>query len=93
MGASYVRDEPLPESVEVLQSQSMTIDVPFIYDEHTLGKVPLKLNLRQTASSSTLSFVTFTETANLSVINIDTTGVAPGDYELKFESYDSESTI
>ena len=74
------------------QSQTTTVDVPYIYDEHTFGKVPLKINLRQ-SSSSTFSFVTITEAEDRSVIHIDTVGVQPGDYELKLESYDSEGRI
>ena len=70
----------------------MSIDVPYIYDEHTFGKVPLKINLRQ-ASTSALSFVTISEADDRSVIHFDAVEVAPGDYMLFIESFDSDSSI
>ena len=92
MGASYVRDEPLPALVEVIQGTTRSLEVAQIYDEYTFGKVPLLTNLRQ-ASSSALSFVIFSEEDHLSTIHIDATNVKPGDYDLQFESFDSASPI
>ena len=37
--------------------------------------------------------MTISEAEDRSVIHIDAVGVQPGDYELKLESYDSESSV
>lgn len=61
IGASYVRDEPLPEIIEVTSGQQTTLSVPYIYDEYTAGEIPLAVNLRQATNSELLSFVSFSE--------------------------------
>ena len=92
MGASYIRDEPLPTAIELyLGSLPYIINVPYIYDEYTAGEIPLNINLRQ--SSGPLNFVTLSEDYDKSVIEIDSLGVTPGDYELQIESFDSESIL
>lgn len=94
MGASYVRDASLPETIEVHQGETVTIDVPYVYDEFAPGREPLKINLRQSRSSSQLRFVSFQETSEqVTKVLIDSRGVPAGDYELRFESIDSESSI
>ena len=35
MGASYTRDESLPEVIEIYQGASMSLTIPHIYDEYT----------------------------------------------------------
>ena len=62
MGASYVRDEPLDNKIEVLQGDSTTYPVPHIYDEFTNIKEPINLRLaagsRLLAAGSGSNFVT-----------------------------------
>ena len=91
MGASYVRDEPLPEVIEVFHGQHTSITVPHIFDELSNGRVPLIAHLRQ-ASPSLLAFVSFTEDQNASVVHIDASGASLGDHELVIESFDSRSS-
>lgn len=94
MGASYVRDEPLTEVIEVTQGQQVSFSVAHIYDEHTNGEVPLAVNLRQAAGAAdTLSFVSLVESESASVVAIDASSTPVGNYTLRLESFDSLSPI
>ena len=58
MGASYTRDEALPDALEITQGDTLTLPVPHIYNEFTAATLS-QVNLRQPSSNS-LSFVTIT---------------------------------
>ena len=60
MGTSYVRDESLPEKIELTHGDTMIIDVPHIYGEYTIG-TEHSINLRQSSSSPELDFIEITE--------------------------------
>ena len=90
MGASLVRDEPLPTSIEIFQGQSMSVGVPHFFDEFT-GIQEYTINLRQVTSSE-LAFVTISEEDGQSIVHIDPEGIPFGDYELKLESFDALSS-
>ena len=51
MGASYTRDEPLPDSLEIAQGDTLTLTVPHIFNEFTAATLS-QVNLRQGASNS-----------------------------------------
>ena len=86
MGASYARDEPLPESLELAQGDTLTLTVPHVFNEFTAATLS-QVKLRQ-ATLNSLSFVTITEETDQSVVSIDSEGVSLGSYDLYLESYD-----
>ena len=90
-GTSYIRDEPLPDTLELVRGQSMTLRVLHIYSEYDIGTTH-EINLRQPASSP-LSFVMLTEQASQTAVKINSEGLALGDYLLYLESFDTLSTI
>ena len=68
----------------------MSVGVPHIFDEFT-GIQEYTINLRQ-ATSAELAFVSISEEDGQSIVHIDSEGIPLGDYELKLESYDAESS-
>lgn len=94
MGASIVRDEPVPEAVRLTLGEKMDIAVPHLYDEFT-PSLAQNTNLRLAGDASKFSFVTLVEDqeSGKSIIRIDTQGVEVGEYDIVFESFDSESIV
>ena len=89
MGASYIRDESLPEALQLVQGETQTLSIPHIFDEFTTVTLD-SINLRQ-SSASALPFITIFEESSQSMVRIDCTGVAVGDYDLHLESFDALS--
>ena len=46
MGASYIRDLPLPEVIEVYQGANMRAMIPHVYDEFTGASFDYQFSLR-----------------------------------------------
>ena len=89
-GTRYIRDDPLPASIELAKGTTQTLTVPHIYSQYTIGTT-LAINLRQ--GSETLSFVSFEEQNSETIVTIDATGVEEGDaYDLTLESFNTLST-
>ena len=59
MGTSYIRDEPLPEKLVIVQGETKLLDVPHIFSEYPIGTTH-RINLRQQTSLE-LPFVTISE--------------------------------
>lgn len=92
MGASYVRSEPLPEQVELMQDEILTVGVPYIYNEFT-PEIKFNVATRQASTAALLEFVTIgVDAQGSAVIEINAQGVAAGSYSLHIESYDSDSS-
>ena len=68
----------------------MRVGVPHIFDEFT-GIQEYTINLRQVTSSE-LAFVSITEEDGQSIVHINSEGIPLGEYELRLESYDAESS-
>ena len=59
MGTQYVRDEPLPETLEIASEGLTTLTIPNIYSSMPIGN-QLNINMRQ-ASGVELSFISLIE--------------------------------
>ena len=86
MGTQYVRDQTLPETIELLTDDLTSFTIINIYSAIPIGN-QLNINLRQSLDNE-LSFVTFTELYSSTIIDIDATDIQPGDYSLILESFD-----
>ena len=87
MGAEYVRDQILPDIVDVVGDEDITIDN--IYAAQTIGNT-LDIHLRQKTGFQ-LPWVTFTQ-SNPTTMHIKPVEVQLGDYEVILESFDSNGS-
>ena len=51
MGTSYIRDVSLPDRLVLSQGENLTLEVPHIYGEYTIG-TEQSINLRQSTSKA-----------------------------------------
>ena len=86
VGTAYIRDEPLPETIEIISGNSITLIVPHVYPMDTIGNV-LDIDFRLSVDSEFTS-VLLTNSATDTEVIIDATGATPGTFTLKLESYD-----
>ena len=86
MGTTYVRNEPLAESIEVQEGTSVTLSVSHVYARDTIGNV-LAIDLRL-GTDSEFTSVQLLNGATATEVTIDATGLAVGNYTLKLESFD-----
>ena len=69
----------------------MTLSIPHIHDEFTTVIVD-SINLRQSLANP-LPFITISEDVAKSIVNIYSTGVEIGEYDLSLESFDASSEV
>lgn len=86
MGTQYVRDQTLPETIELLTDDLTSLTISNIYSAMPIGN-QLNINLRQSLDNE-LSFVTFTELYSSTIVDIAATDIQPGEYSLILESFD-----
>ena len=89
MGTAYIRDEPLPTTIELLKGTSTTLTVEHVHAELTIGNT-LAIDLRL-SSESTFRTVSLSNWATATDVRIDTGGLTAGDYTLILESFDKNS--
>ena len=75
MGTQYIRDETLPETIEIDSEGLMTLTIPNIYSAMSIGN-QLDIKLRQ-ASGSELSFVSLKEQIGSTLVQIDVNEATP----------------
>ena len=87
---SYVRAEPPPTSVEVMEGETTTILIPHIYCEIAIIDTVQAINLRHKYGTQ-LPFVTLINQNVYTEVYIDATNVNIGDYELVLQSFNTLS--
>ena len=75
MGTQYIRDETLPETIEIDSEGLMTLTIPNIYSAMSIGN-QLDIKLRQ-ASGFELSFVSLKEQIGSTLVQIDVDEATP----------------
>ena len=90
-GISYVRDEILPEAIEIFYGDfPTTFAVPNLYPKPSTGSA-VDINLRQ-AGADQLSFVQMEELDGETMVTIDASELTnEANYVLQLESFDSLS--
>ena len=91
MGTQYVREVPLPETLEITLEGSTILKIPNIYSAIPIGN-QLDINLRQSLGNE-LSFVTLTEHSGQTIVNIDAKDLQVAEYKLILESFDQNSSV
>ena len=69
MGTQYVREQTVPETLEITQEGLTTLTIPNIYSAFDIGN-QLDINLRQVPGNE-LSYVSFTEETGQTLVNIN----------------------
>lgn len=86
LGTAYVRDESLTDTIEISAGASLSLSVPDVYAEDTIGNI-LDIDLRLSEDSDFTSVV-FTSGTSVTDLFIDTIGMDVGNYTLVLESFD-----
>ena len=86
IGTRYIRDEALPARIEIQAGSSTYLSASHVYAADTIGNV-LDIDLRLSADSE-YTAILLTNEVSATEVTIDTTGVDPGEYTLKLESFD-----
>ena len=91
IGTKYIRDEALPDSIEVQADSSVVLIVPHVYAADTIGNV-LDIDLRL-GDDSEFTSVELSNGADTTEVTIYATGIAPGEHTLKLESFDKNGEV